>query len=257
MRRLLDNILPPLVLLMLLGVAAELYVRLRDVPMYLFPAPSAVLQAMYKTRDSLLSSLGHTALAAGLGFGASVVAGVLLAVFLSSSSLVRRAFYPYTVLFQTIPVVAVAPLLVIWFEAGLTSVAICAFMVSVFPVITNTLAGLLSTDPALRDLFRLYGAGPVGGFIKLRLPSALPNIFTGLRVAAGLSVIGTIVGEFVVGDLGNEAGLGILIKAEAGYGNTDRVFAAIVLASLLGVVMLMLISLVANVMLRRWHASER
>src|SRR5262249_10503561 len=146
-------------------------------------------------------SLWITARVALIGFAASVIVGVTLAVLFSSARLIERAFYPYTIFFQTVPIVAIAPLLIMWYDAGDTSVTICAFVVSVFPVIANALTGLLSVDPALRDLFRLYGAGKLATLWKLKLPSALPNIFTGMRIAAGLAVIGTIVGEFLTGSL--------------------------------------------------------
>ena len=235
----------------------EAYVRLRDVPMFLLPPPSAVLRTLARDRSHLLAALWTTALAAGIGFAASTVTGILAAVALSASPLVRRAFYPYTLFFQTVPIVAIAPLLVVWFGAGLQSVAISAFIVSVFPVIANTMTGLLSTDPALADLFRLYGAGPVASLWKLRLPSALPSLFTGLRVAAGLAVIGTVVGEFLVGLLGEDEGLGVKVIGAMRNGRTDRMFAAVLLASLLGLALFAAVNFAGNRLLCRWHASER
>src|SRR5213075_2138516 len=130
-------------------------------------------------------------------FAGSALFGISIAVFLSSSRGIQRAFFPYAVFFQTVPIVAIAPLLVIWFGYGMRTVIASAFIVSIFPVIANTLTGLLSTDPALRDLFRLYGASPSATLWKLRLPAALPQILTGLRIAGGLAVIGAIVGEFI------------------------------------------------------------
>ena len=176
---------------------------------------------------------------------------------LSSSSLLRRAIYPYTVFFQTVPIVAIAPLLLFWLQSGLLPVAICAFIVSVFPVIANTLAGLLSTDPALVDLFRLYGAGKVPAMWKLRLPSALPNIFTGLRVAAGLAVIGSIVAEFLVGEIVGNVGLGVLVVYGIHQSHLDLAFAAVLLASFLGLLMFAAVNLASWWTLKTWHASER
>jgi NitT/TauT family transport system permease protein len=140
----------------------------------------------------------NTANASLAGFGMSVIIGSLAAIALSSAAWVQRAFYPYAVFFQTVPIIAIAPLLVIWFGWDRTVVA-SAFIVSIFPVIANTLTGLLSTDPALRDLFHLYDAKRLPTLLKLRLPFALPHIMTGLRIAAGLAVIGAIVGEFITG----------------------------------------------------------
>jgi NitT/TauT family transport system permease protein len=150
-----------------------------------------------------------------------------------------------------VPIVAIAPLLVIWFGYGSRAVVAAAFIVSVFPVIANTLAGLLSVDPALRDLFRLYGAGAWARLLKLELPWALPFILTGLRIAAGLAVIGAIVGEFVGG-----GGLGVVVLGAMREQRTDLVFAAILHASALGLALFALVNLASRLALRRWHASE-
>jgi NitT/TauT family transport system permease protein len=136
-------------------------------------------------------------------------------------------------------------------------VAISAFVVSVFPVIANTLTGLLSTDPALEDLFQLNGASAWSRLWKLRFPSATPNIVTGLRVAAGLAVIGTVVGEFLVGLLGTSEGLGVRIISAKKTGQTDELFAAVLLASVLGLAMFAAVNLAGRLLLRHWHASER
>jgi len=220
------------------------------------PAPSAVAQSLMDSREELLAAVWQTTEAALIGFGASVVVGIAMAVALSSARIVRNAFYPYTVFFQTVPVVAIAPLLLIWFGPGLQSVSVCAFVVSVFPVIANTLTGLLSTDPALADMFQLYGAGPVATLFKLKLPGAMPSIITGLRVAAGLSVIGTIVGEFVAGEQ-DRPGVGLIIVENSKLGQTPQVFAAILVASVLGLAMLSVLNLAGYLLLRRWHASAR
>lgn len=251
------NILPPVVVLIATMLLAEAIVKMFDIPGYLLPAPSKVLRVFSDQPRDLLGSLWTTTKAALIGFAASAIVGIVIALLLSTSRLVQRAFYPYTVFFQTVPVIAIAPLLVIWFGAGLNSVATCAFIVSVFPVIANTLAGLLATDPALRDMFKLYGAGGLATLWKLKVPSALPNIITGLRIAAGLAVIGTIVGEFVAGLLDENPGLGIMVVEAKKFGRTDVVFAAVLTASLLGLMMLTAINLLGWLLLRRWHASEQ
>jgi NitT/TauT family transport system permease protein len=255
--RLMRVILPPLLVLIASALLAEWVLRWLQVPKYKLPLPSDVWRVALNRHDELMGSLWKTTSAALLGFAASTILGIVTAVLLSTSKLVQRAFYPYTIFFQTVPVVAIAPLLVIWFGAGLQSVATCAFIVSVFPVIANTLSGLLSTDPALRDLFKLYGASHFAMMWKLKLPSALPNIVTGLRIAAGLAVIGTIVGEFVAGVLEENPGLGILVVENKKFGQTDMVFAAVITASLLGLAMLCAINLFGYLVLRRWHASEQ
>lgn len=256
-RAILGRLIPPVMVLLVAAAALEAYVRLRHVPIYLMPAPSDIWRSLAHDGSDLYAALGWTALAAIIGFAASAIVGVTLAVLLAASRIMRRAIYPYTVFFQTVPIVAIAPMLVFWLDAGLKSVAVCAFIVSVFPVIANSLVGLLSTEPALVDLFRLYGAGPIASFWKLRLPSALPGIFTGLRIAAGLSVIGTVVAELLVGSLGQGAGLGVQIMSSIKYGHADRVFAAVLLASLLGLMMFAAVNAASYLALRRWHASEQ
>ena len=198
-----------------------------------------------------------TARAALIGFLLSGLLGVLGAVGLASSRVLERALYPYTVFLQTVPIVAVAPLLVQWLGPGPRAVVASALIASVFPVIANALAGLRSVDPALRDLFRLYGAGRVATLVKLEIPASLPSIVTGLRVASGLAVIGTIVGEFVAGFSEDSAGLGITVLAASRQLETALVFAAVLAASLLGLAMFAGVNLAGNLLLRRWHPSEK
>ena len=247
---------PPALVLIAAIVALHVWAGILNKP-FLLPTPGAVARITIDRRGDLLASLWTTTEAALIGFLASALGGIAAGVALSASSLVRRAFYPYTVFFQTVPIVAIAPLLMIWCGPGLAAVSLCAFIVSVFPVIANTLSGLLSTDPALEDLFRLYGATPWARLWKLKLPSALPSIFTGLRVAAGLAVIGTVVGEFLVGLFGPGEGLGVRIVSAKKQGHTDEVFAAVLIASLLGLAMFATINLAAKLLLGRWHASEQ
>ena len=248
---------PPIVVFAVALVAWHAYATITGAPAYLLPKPLAVLRSLIANRDQLLPSLGWTALAALGGFASIAVVGVFIAVLLSTSTLLRRAFYPYTVFFQTVPIIAIAPMLVILMGFGILPVVVCAFIVSVFPVIANTLIGLLSTDPALIDLFRLYGARPVAAMWKLRLPSALPEILIGLRIAAGLAVIGTVVAEFFVGEIVRGEGLGVRIVSATKQGEPDLAFAAVLLASLLGLTMFGTVNLASHLALRRWHASEQ
>lgn len=257
LRRFVASIWPPLLVLIAAMLLLELYVRWANTPIYLVPRPSKVVSTLVEEREYLVAALWSTTKAALIGFAASTVFGMAIAIVLASSVWVRRAFSPYTVLFQTVPIIAIAPMLSIWFAPGLKAVAACAFIVSVFPVIANTLAGLISTDPALVDLFRLYGAGRGANMFKLRLPSSLPSVFTGLRVAAGLTVIGTVVAEFLVGELGEAQGLGVVIVSASHNGHSDRVFAAVLLASALGLAMLGTVNLVGRLVLANWYAPAR
>jgi NitT/TauT family transport system permease protein len=235
-----------------IGVAlAELVIRALDVSPLILPRPSSVFTAATSEAGPLLSALGATARAVLAGLLLSSTLGVAAAIALASSPWMKRAFYPYAIFFQIVPIVAIAPLLVIWFGYGPRAVVAAAAVVSVFPVIANTLAGLLSVDPALVDLFRLHGASRLATLWKLRLPWALPYLLTGLRIAAGLAVIGAIVGEFVGG-----GGLGVVVLGAMRQQRTDLVFAAIGYASLLGLALFGAVGLASRLALRHWHASE-
>jgi NitT/TauT family transport system permease protein len=257
LRKLAVSALPPALSLALFLGLWEALVRALAVPAYLLPPPSAVLAAGAEKAPALLGAAWTTARAALVGFFLSAVVGVVAAVVLSSSRLVERAIYPYAVFLQTVPILAIAPLLVIWFGPGDRAVSVSAFIASFFPVLANTLSGLRSVEPALRDLFRLYGAGRVQTLFKLSLPASLPSIVTGLRVAAGLAVIGTIVGEFVAGFSESGAGLGILVLEAGRQLRTDLLFAAVLCASALGLALFGATNLFGWYLLRRWHPSEK
>ncbi|APR88048.1 Hydroxymethylpyrimidine ABC transporter, transmembrane component [Minicystis rosea] len=253
----LARLVPPLFALVAILGLWEIAARVLAIPAFLLPPPSAIASAGRAEALTLLAAAVVTARAALLGFFLSVVIGVLAAVALASSRPLERALYPYTVFLQTVPIVAIAPLLVLWFGPGLRAVAVSALIASIFPVIANTLAGLRSVDPSLRDLFRLYGAGRLATLLKLELPAALPSIVTGLRVASGLAVIGTIVGEFVAGFSEDGAGLGITVLAAKRELKTDLLFAAVLAASLLGLAIFGAVNLGGWWLLRRWHPSEK
>jgi NitT/TauT family transport system permease protein len=251
----LRSALPPVIALLAILAVWEGLVRALDVQAFLLPPPSAVLTAAVHDGRELAASAWVTAEAALLGFGLSALLGILVAVVLASSRMLERALYPYTLILQTVPIVAIAPLLVLWFGPGQRAVAASAFIVSVFPVIANTLSGVRSVEPALRDMFRLYGARRLATLLKLELPGALPNIFTGLRIASGLAVIGAIVGEFVAGFSEGTPGLGILVLAAYRQLRTDLMFAAVLCAAGLGIVLFGTVSLAGTRLLRRWHPS--
>jgi NitT/TauT family transport system permease protein len=224
---------------------------------YLLPPPSAIVRAAWQERALLASATLATARTSVLGFVASGVLGVASAVALSSSRLAERALYPYAIALQTVPIVAIAPLLVVWLGAGPRSVIAAAFIVSLFPVLTNTLAGLRGVDPALRDLFRLYGASRLATLTKLSLPAATPSIAVGLRVSAGLAVIGAIVGEFVAGFAERDPGLGIVVMTAYRQLRTDLLFAAVAGSALLGITLFLAVSLAAWIVLRNWYVGAR
>jgi NitT/TauT family transport system permease protein len=249
-----DVVLPPLLTLLLVGVAWEAAVRLLAIPAFLVPEPTAVLAAGWHERVLLASALLTTAEGALSGFALSLIFGTVAGLFLSLSRVLERALYPYALFLQTVPIVAVAPLLVLWFGPGLRAVSVSAFIVSVFPIIANTLAGLRAVDARLTDLFRLYGATTADRLTKLGLPSAVPSMATGWRVASGLAVIGALVGEFVAGFSEGSAGLGITVLAAYRQLRTDLLFATVILAALLGLSLFAAVSLISNRLLRRLRA---
>jgi len=244
--------LPPLLpLLFSIGVA-ESAVRLGWVPAYLLPAPTEVFQSLLDDRLELALAAWATLSCALTGLLLSFVAGNVFAIALSSSDLARRAFYPYAVFFQTVPIISIAPLLVIWFGFGQPTVVASAAIVSVFPIIASTLLGLKSTEPALLDLFKLYTASNRQTLWMLKIPFALPQIFSGLRIASGLAVVGAIVGEFIGG-----GGLGSVVDAARTQQRVDRVFAAVLMSSVLGIILVGAVNFISTLSLGSWHSSER
>ena len=178
------------------------------VPRYLLPSPTDVAAAWVDRSDVLLIALTSTFLSALSGFGLSIVIGMAVALVMSQSRLLERSLYPYAIMLQTIPIVAIAPLIVIWVGAGMPAVVIISFLISLFSIITKTTAGLTSTDHNLLSMFELYNASWLQRMVKLRLPFALLYIMTWLRISSGLAVIGAIVGEFIAGIGGLRGGLG-------------------------------------------------
>jgi NitT/TauT family transport system permease protein len=256
--RVLAIVAPPAVGLVVMLVAFELVARafFADAA-YLLPPPSAIAKVAWHERALLASATLATAKTSVLGFVASAVLGLLFAIALSSSRILERALYPYAIALQTVPIVAIAPLLVVWLGVGPRSVVASAFIVSVFPVVTNALAGIRGVDPALRDLFRLYGASRLAVLVKLELPHATPSLSTGLRVASGLAVIGAIVGEFVAGFAERDPGLGIVVMTAYRQLRTDLLFAAVGCSALLGIALFLSVSFVAWLRLRAWYAGAR
>ena len=244
----------PIVLLGLGVVAWELVVRLKGIPPYVLPAPSLVFSTLVSDWSLLSESLAVTLVTTLEGFVLALIGGVGLALLFNLSRLVEYSLYPYAVVLQVTPVVAIAPLLLIYLPQQ-AAVLACAWIVAFFPVLANTTLGLNSVDHNLVDLFRLYGASRTQVLWRLKLPSALPYILGGLKIAGGLSLIGAVVAEIAAGAAGAGSGLAYRI-AESGYRlNIPRMFAALVLLSAAGVVIFFALSLFSHLMLRRWHES--
>jgi NitT/TauT family transport system permease protein len=251
--RVLRVVLPVIVLALSLA-AWELVVRLASIPPYVLPAPSLILRTFIADKALLTQSLLVTLITTLEGFLLAAIGGVGLAVLFNLSRLVEYSFYPFAVILQVTPIVAVAPLLLIYLPQPLAVLA-CAWIVAFFPVLANTTLGLNSIDRNLADLFALYGASRGQVLWNLKLPSALPYILGGLRIAGGLSLIGAVVAEIAAGSAGAGSGLAYRI-AESGYRlNIPRMFAALLLLSVAGIVIFYLLSAINYLALRRWHES--
>jgi NitT/TauT family transport system permease protein len=244
----------PIAVLVLVIAAWEILVRAKNIPPYVLPGPGLILQTLIADRDLLLQSLLVTLTTTVEGFLLAAVGGVGLAILFNQSRLVEYSLYPYAVILQVTPIVAIAPLLLIYLPQQ-AAVLACAWIVAFFPVLANTTLGLNSVDRNLADLFALYGASRGQKLLNLKLPSALPFIMGGLRIAGGLSLIGAVVAEIAAGSAGAGSGLAFRI-AESGYRlNIPRMFAALLLLSIAGIVIFYLLALTNYLALRRWHES--
>ncbi|WP_315786829.1 MULTISPECIES: ABC transporter permease [unclassified Bradyrhizobium] len=234
--------------------AWELAVRINGIPPYVLPGPLLVLKTLVADWDILAQSLLTTLITTLEGFIAAALGGIALALLFNQSRWLQWALFPYAVVLQVTPVIAIAPLLLIYLPQQ-TAVVVCAWIVGFFPVLSNTALGLNSVDRNLAGLFQLYGASRWQTLRYLKLPAALPYILGGLRIAGGLSLIGAVVAEIAAGSAGAGSGLAYRI-AESGYRlNIPRMFAALVLLSVAGIVIYGLLALVSHLVLRRWHES--
>lgn len=250
----LARILLPIVVLAASLAAWEAVVRLNNIPPYVLPAPSAVFQALVGDWPVLWRSLLVTLLTTLEGFVAAAVGGIALALLFNQSKWLEYSLFPYAVILQVTPVIAIAPLLLIYLSQQ-TAVVVCAWIVGFFPVLSNTTLGLNSVDRNLAGLFQLYGASRLQTLRYLKLPAALPFILGGLRIAGGLSLIGAVVAEIAAGSAGTGSGLAYRIS-ESGYRLLiPRMFAALLLLSAAGIVIYGLLALTSHLILRRWHES--
>jgi NitT/TauT family transport system permease protein len=248
------RILLPLLVLTAGTAVWELLVRIYDIPPYVLPGPVLVFRTLLNDWTVLSGSLAVTLLTTLEGFIAAAVGGIALALLFNQSRWLEYSLFPYAVILQVTPVIAIAPLLLIYLQQQ-TAVVVCAWIVAFFPVLSNTTLGLNSVDRNLAGLFQLYGATRLQTLRFLKLPSALPYILGGLRIAGGLSLIGAVVAEIAAGTAGAGSGLAYRI-AESGYRlNIPRMFAALLLLSLAGIVIYALLALTSHLVLRRWHES--
>jgi NitT/TauT family transport system permease protein len=244
----------PIVIFVIGIVTWDLIVRINEIPPYLLPGPGLVMRTLIQDWPILSQSLGVTLLTALEGFIAAAVGGIALALLFNQSKWLEYSLLPYAVVLQVTPVIAIAPLMLIYLPQQAAVIA-CAWIVAFFPVLANTMLGLDSVDRNLAGLFQLYDASRFQKLWFLKLPAALPFILSGLRIAGGLSLIGAVAAEIAAGAAGAGSGLAYRIS-EAGYRlNIPRMFAALLLLSVAGVVIYMLLAMISHLMLRRWHES--
>ncbi len=248
-------IYPMLVAVILLGLWQGLVTAL-NIPVFLVPSPVRVAQVMVSDAGLLFGALLTTLKITLFAFVCATILGVLIAFTFVQSRLIETALFPYAVLLQVTPIVAIAPLIIIWFKDPTLSLVICATIVALFPVISNTTLGLRSVNPGLMSYFQLNRATRLQVLLRLRIPSALPYFFGGLRISSGLALIGAVVAEFVAGTGGTGTGLAYQIL-QAGYQlNIPRMFAALVLITLTGVLLFMVMAVLSKWALGGWHESE-
>jgi NitT/TauT family transport system permease protein len=253
--RALHTAAPPVGVFILFVLAWQAVCTALKIPHYLMPKPTDVIVAASDKADILSTALVSTFTSALLGLGLAVAVGMSTALLMAQSKLVERSIYPFAILLQTIPLIAYAPLIVIWVGAGMNAVVTISFIIALFPMISNTIAGLTSTDHNLVSMFELYNANWWQRMVKLKLPAALPYIMTGLRISSGLAVIGAIIGEFIAGIGGLRGGLGYVIVSAANRLEMSYLFAAALSSSVLGLVIFIGISFVSARFLRHWHES--
>lgn len=245
----------PAIMLGLTLLLWEVYVRVNAVPPYILPAPSLVAQTLVKDWGTLYPALLVTLRITFSALVLALIGGTLLAVLLVQSKWVELALYPYAVILQVTPIVAIAPLILVYVSSTQAAIMICAFLVAFFPILSNMVQGLKSVDHNLLNLYDLYGASRWQQLRMLKLPAALPYFMTGLKIGGGLSLIAAVVAEFAAGSAGAGSGLAFRLL-EAQYRlNIPRLFAALVLLSATGVAIFALTSVVAWLSLRRWHES--
>jgi len=254
--RLLEWSAPVLVGAALLGLW-QTVVTAAAVPAYLVPSPLLIAQTLLRDWSILSPALLATLRVALIALLVAVSAGVATAFVFVQSRVIEMSLLPYAILLQVTPIVAIAPLIIIWVDDPQTALVICATIVALFPMVSNTSVGLKSTDRGLEDLFRLNGASRWQTLLRLRVPSALPYFFAGLRVSAGLSLIGAVVAEFVAGTGGTASGLAYQILQAGLQLNIPRMFAALFLIAAAGVALFAAVSVLSWTTLRHWHDSTR
>jgi NitT/TauT family transport system permease protein len=234
----------------------EVLVRVNNVPHYIIPAPSLIFTTLVDNWGTLSSALWFTVKLTLLALAAAIAGGVLLAICFALFKWVEIGLFPIAVILQVTPIIAIAPLILIYVSSTTAALLLCAWIVAFFPILSNTVIGLKSADSNLRDLFQLYKASPWQLFRYLLVPSALPYFMAGLKIAGGLSLIGAVVAEFTAGTAGRETGLASRILESSFRTEIPMMFAALFLVSLLGIAIFVVFAALSRMVLGHWHESE-
>jgi NitT/TauT family transport system permease protein len=249
------DVLPPLVVGILILALWEACCRLFHVPSYLLPSPSLIIQTFFANAPALLHSLWVTLRVTLIALVLSVSVGTAIALLFVQSPIIERSFFPYAVILQVTPIVAIAPLIIILVKNTQVALIICATIIAIFPIISNTTVGLRSVDAGHQDLFAINRASRLQNLIYLRLPSALPYFFAGLRISSGLALIGAVVAEFVAGTGGSNTGLAYQILQSGYQLDIPRMFAALFLITLAGIALFLIVIGISRMALGSWHDS--
>ncbi|WP_017443792.1 ABC transporter permease [Gayadomonas joobiniege] len=250
------QILPPIIVGFILISLWYLAIFLFDIPIFQLPTPHEIIEAGMHEKGTLISGALQTTLACLIGFFTSLIGGVLLSILLAYSSWAYKGFYPYILLLKMMPVIVLAPIIILWFGQGLASITVITFLICFFPIVANTTMGLCSTDKNLVDVFRAYNASAKDEMLKLRIPYAMPYFLTGLKVAAALTPIGALYGDTVAGmGAGSEAGLGFVVVVFSSQLKIPALYAAAFTACAIGFIFVGLVNFLHWWMLHKWHDS--
>jgi NitT/TauT family transport system permease protein len=250
------RLLPPLVVLAIFLLVWQGLIVIFRIGPYILPGPVDTITGGWEARDDLGTALLVTVEDSLLGLGLSIALGMLIALLIARFKTLERGLLPYAVVLQTIPIIGIAPLIILWIGTGDMAIALIALIIGIFPIISSASLGLISTDHNLLNMATIYNASGWQQLIKLRLPYAVPFILAGVRISSGLAVIGAIVGEFFAGTGGAGGGLGDLIQIAYRNLLTEELFAAILLSSLLGIAIFTVVNGVSYLWLRNWHESS-
>jgi NitT/TauT family transport system permease protein len=248
--------LPPILALIVFLLLWQAVIMVSGLKRFVLPSPIDVVQSFIEKAPDLLDAASFTLRSSSIAFVLVIFLGTVISFLLASNKFIEKALYPYAVMLQSTPVIALAPIIIIWFGLGFGSIVVISVIIAIFAVVANTTQGLISVENNLQNLFKLYGASSNQTLLKLRLPFALPYMVTGWRIASAQVVIGSIVGEYMAGaGGGGQGGLGLVIAASSARLQTSYLFASALTSALMGVGFFLLVNFIGHLLLRNWHES--